>query len=395
MYNLVEFIDPTFTERVWGENNGYIYNYTPGDWAGIPGGGYHFEYLGPNLDLYASATVDTPFSPTNHSNAPDTVTLEGMIHTINMTLSDADYVAAMTPYLDLKGWLKQVAVETYLADFDCILGDIFGMNNFQLYRFQTKQLSIFIAWDKDNAFDYFGRPVLQNANQNVLMKRLMAIPEYRSSYFDSLAKATILAGGAGGWLETEARREYAQIQQAAYADPNKTYLNAGVLTPSTNDMFDARRQPCSRFPTNGRHSSSPTWRTRDTSRPPARHRWLTADSSASGLIRFRSLPGSRGDLRREPGDAGYDRDLCQWLSGAPVIYIRRQVDVQIPWEANGAGTIGAIVNGSPSNLLPATVNTYAPVILAITHSDGQSYVTASIRPRPTRRWWSMPRASDR
>ncbi len=176
VYNLVEFIDPTFTQRVWGENNGYIYNYTPGDWAGIPGGGYHFEYLGPNLDLYASATVDTPFSPTNHSNAPDTVTLEGMIHTINMALSDADYVAAMTPYLDLKGWLKQVAVETYLADFDCILGDIFGMNNFQLYRFQTKQLSIFIAWDKDNAFDYFGRPVLQNANQNVLMKRLDGDP---------------------------------------------------------------------------------------------------------------------------------------------------------------------------------------------------------------------------
>ncbi len=63
---------------------------------------------------------------------------------------------------------------------------------------------------------------------------------------------------------------------------------------------------------------------------------------------------------------------------APLLFTSGgQVDVQIPWEANGAGTIGAIVNGSPSNLLPATVNTYAPVILAITHSDGQSYVTAA------------------
>jgi uncharacterized protein (TIGR03437 family) len=382
VYNLVEYIDGDFTQRVWGENNGYLYNYVPGDWAGIPGGGYHFEYLGSNLDLYSSGTVSTPFSPSNHSNAPDTVTLEGMICRINgasncpSQSSDADFVAAMSPYLDLKGWLKHVAVETYVADFDCILGDVFGMNNFQMYRFQNQQLSIFIAWDKDNAFDYYGRPVLQNANQNVLMRRLMAIPEYRNSYFDSIAKAAILAGGAGGWMETEARREYKQIQQAAYLDPNKLYLNAGVLVPSSNDMFDAAAAAVFAFP-----AQRSAFVFTDMA-----NQGYTPSSSApvvsnGGFVSVGShtLPVAAGGAAEVYGaNFGSSNTTSIYINGflAPLLYTSGgQVDVEVPWEAAGAGTIGAIVNGSPSALLPATVSTYAPVILAITHVDG-SYVSA-------------------
>src|SRR5206468_3619147 len=125
LFNLVETPDGSMLRRLFNENNGYLYEYSPGDWAGVPFGGYHFEFL-----------------------------------------------TALAPYLDPKPWLTHVAVETYMADFDCILGDAFGLNNFFLYRFQNKKLSIFIAWDKDNAFDWTQRPVLQNANQNVLMRRL-------------------------------------------------------------------------------------------------------------------------------------------------------------------------------------------------------------------------------
>jgi len=49
-------------------------------------------------------------------------------------------------------------------------------------------LSQFIPWDKDQAFNSTARPVLQNANQNVLMRRLMAIPEYKNYYFEALVK---------------------------------------------------------------------------------------------------------------------------------------------------------------------------------------------------------------
>src|ERR1035438_2530346 len=110
-----------------------------------------------------------------------------MIRTINQE-PDATFLSAMAPYLDLNLFLTHIAVETYVADFDCILGDVFGMNNFHFYRFVNKQLSQFIPWDKDNAFDWTGRPVLQNANQNVLMRRLMAVPEYRNYYFEAQVK---------------------------------------------------------------------------------------------------------------------------------------------------------------------------------------------------------------
>jgi len=42
-------------------------------------------------------------------------------------------------YLDLHLFLTHIAVETYVADYDCILGDVFGMNNFHFYRFVNKQ----------------------------------------------------------------------------------------------------------------------------------------------------------------------------------------------------------------------------------------------------------------
>jgi len=76
---LVEYPDAAFLTRIFNESTGYEYNFAAGDWAGIPGGGYHFEFLGTDLTKYASATIQRPFDPETHTNAPDTVTLEGMI----------------------------------------------------------------------------------------------------------------------------------------------------------------------------------------------------------------------------------------------------------------------------------------------------------------------------
>ena len=231
LYNLVESPDAQMLRRLFNENNGYLYEYKPGDWTGCGGRRLPFRIPRPGPGSYSSGTASTPFDPqTPHTNAPDTVTLEAWIRTINQA-SDADFLTALTPFLDPKTFLTQVAVETYLADFDCILGDAFGLNNFFLYRFTNKQLSMFIAWDKDNAFDWTQRPVLQNANQNVLMRRLMAIPDLKNYYFEALVKAAMLAGGAGGWMQQEATHEYNQIRQAAYDDTNKTYLDAGNLLP--------------------------------------------------------------------------------------------------------------------------------------------------------------------
>jgi len=382
VYLLVENPDASLLSRIFNESTGYLYNYVPGDWAGIPGGGWHFEYLGPDLDNYASATVSTPFSPSNHTNAPDTVTLEGFFRTMNQE-PDATFVAAMTPYLDLKLFLTHVAVESYVADFDCILGDVFGVNNFRFYRFVNKQLSQFIPWDKDNAFDYAQRPVLQNANQNVLMRRLMAIPEYKNYYLQALVKCSLLAGGAGGWMQQEAAREYNLIQQAAYDDPNKTYLNAGNLSPATNAQFDAAVVAVQSFPTD---------RTRFVLSDVVAQGYQfpsTAPRLADGGIISAAVlgPTAAGGLASIYGsNLGNGDNTAVYVNGyaAPVFFASPgQFNIQIPWEATGLASFGMMVNGTPSNIQTASVNTFAPAVFvlsptqaAITHVDG-SLVSSS------------------
>jgi uncharacterized protein (TIGR03437 family) len=385
VYLLVEYPDTSLLTRIFNESTGYEYNYVPGDWAtGVLGSGYHFEYLGPDLTKYASATVPTPFSPETHSNAPDTVTLEGMIRTINQE-PDATFLSAMAPYLDLKLFLSHIAVETYVADFDCILGDAYGMNNFHFYRFVNKQLSQFIPWDKDNAFTQTTRPVLQNANQNVLMRRLMAIPEYKTYYFEALVKTALMAM-SGGWLQQEATREYNQIQQAAYADTKfKLYMLWGYGQAATNDQFDAAAAFVETF-------------------APPRMQFIMGDIvnqgyqlpsnypklNDGGVVSAASFKAdvARGGLASIFGsNMGSGDNTTVYVNGlaAPVFYASPgQFNIQVPWEVTGMGSFSMIVNGVPSNVQTVGVYTYSPDVFmvspaqaAITHADGSLISNAS------------------
>ena len=376
VYLLVEYPDTEFLTRIFNENTGYEYNYVPGDWTGVVGAGYHFEYLGPDLTKYASATIPTPFSPETHSNAPDTVTLEGMIRTINQE-PDATFLSAMAPYLDLKLFLRHIAVETYVADYDCILGDYFGMNNFHFYRFVNQQLSQFIPWDKDNAFTATVRPVLQNADQNVLMRRIMAIPEYKQYYFQALVN-TALSAVAGNWLQQEAAREYSQIQQAAYEDPNKLFLDYGNLVPSSNAQFDAAAAfvvafaPLrTQFVMTDIVTQGYQW--------PSNYPKL-ADGGVVSAASFVASAARGGLVSIFGSNLGSGGNTTVWVNGsvAPVFFASPgQFNVQVPWEVTGMGSFNMIVNGMPSNVQSVGVYTYSPDVFvvssaqaAITHADG-------------------------
>jgi uncharacterized protein (TIGR03437 family) len=383
VYVLVEYPDAAFLTRIFNESTGYEYNYVPGDWTGVVGFGYHFEYLGPDLTKYASVNVPTPFDPESHPNAPDTVTLEGMIRTMNQE-PDATFLSAMAPYLDLKLFLRHIAVETYVADFDCILGDYFGMNNFHFYRFVNQQLSQFIPWDKDEAFSATVRPVLQNADQNVLMRRLMAIPEYKQYYFQALVN-TATNAMAGNWMQQEATREYNQIQQAAYADSNKLYSDNGYNVSCSNACFDAAAAYVVAF-------------------PPLRTQFVMTDIvtqgyqlpsnypklTDGGVVSAASCVASpaRGGLASIYGsNMGKGDNTTVYINGfpAPVFFASPgQFNVQIPWEVTGMGTFSMIVNGMPSNVQSAGVITYSPDVFvvsptqaAITHADGTLVSSAS------------------
>jgi hypothetical protein len=101
------------------------------------------------------------------------------------------------------------------------------MNNFYLYRFAGKRLSMLIPWDQDNSFSRLDMPPSEHMGTNLLASKIWNEPTYRARYLTRLLDVADLVGN--GWFEQEAVREYEQIRQAAYEDP---------LTPYSRDDFD-------------------------------------------------------------------------------------------------------------------------------------------------------------
>jgi len=212
LYAIVEPIDKVFLKHNFGQDGGYLYEY---DWTKE----YRFEYLGSNPALYSPVM----FNPQTRESDLDPRTIETMIRVMNQS-PDLDFVAAMSQYLDLKLFLDYLAVENFIGEIDGLQGD-WGLNNFYLYRFDHTTLFQFIPWDKDVTFRSSSQPILK-ANGNVLVRRLLAVPEMLTYYLDAVDRVAELAGGPEGWLEKEVIRAYSQIYRAAMEDHLRPYTAA-------------------------------------------------------------------------------------------------------------------------------------------------------------------------
>jgi uncharacterized protein (TIGR03437 family) len=259
------------------------------------------------------------------------------------------------------------------------------MNNFHFYRFVNQQLSQFIPWDQDQAFTATVRPVLQNANENVFMRRLTAIPEYENYYFEALVNTALMAT-EGGWMQQEATREYNQIQQAAYADTEfKLYGQWAYGLPATNDQFDAAAAFVEVFApvrmqfvmTNIATQGYP-W--------PANSPTL-ADGGVVSAASFANTAARGGIASIFGSNMGNGENATVYVNGlaAPVFFASPgQFSIQVPWETTGVGSFSMVVNGTPSNTQSAGVYIYSPDIFmvspvqaAITHADGSLVSNAS------------------
>jgi hypothetical protein len=231
VYTIVESVDKDFLRRNLGENEGYLfkYDYPP---TAEP---YYFEDRGPDPALY----VPLPFQPETHELDPRPEVIASLVRTIN-TASAAVFRTAIEEFLDLAHFVRHVAVEVFLGDYDGVLGD-WGMNNYFLYRPPASNRFTIIAWDKSEAFSTPVYPIWHNitdvplANQNRLMMRALQYPDLRNLYLDTLLEAGLVAseipldsapGDLRGWLEREVDRMYGQISAAVWADANKPYTNA-------------------------------------------------------------------------------------------------------------------------------------------------------------------------
>jgi hypothetical protein len=229
LYSIVESVDKAFLARNLGEDNGYLYEYSYPATAAP----YYFEDRGSDSSSY----VPLPFKPETHEDDPRPEFVVQLVQTINQT-NDAVFRGAIAEYLDLQKFLRHVAVESFVADYDGFNGN-WGMNNFYFYRYDNQKTFAFIPWDKSQAFlGGYTLSIFKNITdvasslRNRLMTRALSYPDLYNFYLDTIIQcadsADDLTGSTDGrgWLEREIQREYAQIHEAALADPDKPFSNA-------------------------------------------------------------------------------------------------------------------------------------------------------------------------
>jgi spore coat protein CotH len=227
LYELIEPVDKTFLARAFGqdasgktENGGYLYEYHWKD-------GYPWDYLGSDLGIYAELFE----AKTHESDAP--VPLYGPLETLFKTfnrVNDSQFEREVSELLDLRQFVRHIAVENFIAEHDGFLGN-WGPNNFYLYRFQGRTVSQLLPWDKDLALWAKDYDIFQGVNDNVLAQRVLSVPAFYRLYLETLIACADTAmrpeseDSPTGWLEAEMARISAQIRDAAHADVNKRFDN--------------------------------------------------------------------------------------------------------------------------------------------------------------------------
>ena len=235
LYTIVESLDKVWLSKNLGENDGHLYEFHFDNTAAHAP--FVFNYLGSDPSLY----VPTPFKPETHESDPAPEVIERLIWTIDQA-GDASWRTSIAEFLDLSAFVRHLAVESFLAEEDGITGD-YGPNNFYFYRYENKNLSTFLPWDKSNTFWESPSPdysILRNVeggpidHRNRLVLRALKYLDLWTLYLDTLVEcsnsaavgATTGTNPQPGWLEAEVQREYTQIREAALADTVKPFSNA-------------------------------------------------------------------------------------------------------------------------------------------------------------------------
>jgi spore coat protein CotH len=218
VYVISEEVSKAFLTANFGDDSGYLYEFHH-----QAGESYSFQDPGSDLGWYIPR-----FGPKTHET-DSVATLYTPVRNLVEAVNDApqsDLESKLSDFLDLRTFITELAVQNFLAQTDGIVGGV-GMNNFYLYRFPGKRLSMLIPWDQDNSFSRLDMPPWEGMSTNVLTAKIWNEPKYRNFYLGRLLDvADLVAAGAFG---QEALRQYTQIREAAYGDP---------LTPYTRDEFD-------------------------------------------------------------------------------------------------------------------------------------------------------------
>ncbi len=271
-----------------------------------------------------------------------------------------------------------------MTEIDGVVGGIYGTNNVYIYRFQGSKRHDFIPWDKDLTFYDPMTPLLEGFEKNVLLTRLLNVPEFRDAYLLAFLRAVERFGGVGGWADQELTRQYNLIHDLALNEPYKQCIqDTGSIASCGPKEFEDEVKNMRSFI--ARRAEFVAGFVKDVGIP-----------NLSGLPTIESVAGGWGSPYLQPSIGAYARVtgsnfgaigvggityLPRTLNGtflaiegarAPLLTnMGDKIDFQVPWEsAQGSANIVAVVNGQTSNTIEMPVKIMAPAILAMTHNDG-------------------------
>ena len=241
LYVIVEAVDKRLLARAFGaieedtQNDGFLFEF---NWEDE----WRLEHLGDELRPYKER-----FDAKTHESKSDEEKyrpIEELVRLINDTREDR-LVEAISPLLDVPAFIRFVAAQNFLAETDGLLGT-WGVNNFYFYRLENRTQHVFIAWDDDVTFWGPTFPTNEGHSANVLMNKLMRLPEYKAMYSAELQRAMDSASEPVGdttWMDAEIRRQLELIDQAMREDERKPYGNnsfdhaRGLMTAFTRDRL--------------------------------------------------------------------------------------------------------------------------------------------------------------
>lgn len=218
VYTIVEPVDELFLKRTIDDDAGYLFDF---EWVRY----FYGEDLGEDYAPYKEMfTADT------HDKEPDNAIYQPvrfLFREVNAQ-DDAGWTDRVGQFLDLRQFVTQVAIETFLAERDGLLGD-WGMNNFYLYRPETSRQHRVFPWDKDNTFQAADSSIVDRLPQNAIMRRALEQDDLRRLYLQVLEDCARSAL-QDDWLVTHIAAKAALLTAAAHDDPRK---------PTTSAEFDA------------------------------------------------------------------------------------------------------------------------------------------------------------
>jgi len=228
LYTIVETLDKTFLAKNFNEDGGHLYEYSFDNGAAVP---FNFGYPGANADLY----TPVPFKPETLELDPQGQVFERMFWTINIA-GDASWRSQIEEFLDLKKFIRHLAIENFLAEEDGLTGD-YGPNNFYIYRFVNTNKFTILPWDKSNTFwESPAYSILRNiedgaeVRRNRLVVRALREPDLRELWLNTIlecADSIMQPAGDTTWLLSEVTRISEQIRVANNSDPSReVYTNA-------------------------------------------------------------------------------------------------------------------------------------------------------------------------